>query len=605
MNSIQIIFKYWLKTKREFIISFVYQILSTIFTVSIPIYIGRIVGTLFDENPSVSNLWMFFTFVVVLSILSYVTNRLGRMKGARSSSRATFYMRRDINDTIYKQSFSYFDQNVTGNLVAIATSDVEQTNRIFGFGLGTGSNALVRMVGVYIITITLALINNMPFLALTFGLSIPLAMFTKVKITSKMRPIYLETRESFGELTNNLYENILGADVVRIFSKQEKENQKFQKNNLRFFNASMESVKYSNMLPIVNAVLTTILTISSLYFCGFQVINSGLDVDILVTFLSYVAQTLFPLRIFGQLLLAFMQGDAALVRIRQILDAVPDVREADDAVPLEKETLNGEVEFENVSFGYLIDHQVLNNISFHIPAGKKVAIMGTTGSGKSTIINLLPRFYDVSSGAIKIDGVNIKKFKLQDLRMNIGVVSQETYLFNKTIRENVAYGKSLASEDEIRGACKIAALHDFIMTLPNGYDSMVGERGMRLSGGQKQRLSIARALIVEPKILIFDDSTSSVDVETEYRIQQALENVMKNTTTFIITQRISTIRNADIIILLDKGRIIGLGDHSTLIENNALYRQIYETLFQKQTSGDSAPFYESTLENKSIGGGSK
>lgn len=605
MNSIQIIFKYWLKTKREFIISFLYQILSTIFTVLIPIFTGKIVGSLFLDNPVVSDLWLFFTVVTVLSLLGYVTNRLGRMKGARVSSRATFYMRRDINDTIYKQSFSYFDQNVTGNLVAIATSDVEQTNRIFGFGLGTGLNAMVRMVGVYITSITLSLIYNMPLLALTFGLSIPVALFAKVRITNKMRPIYLETRESFGELTNNLYENILGADVVRIFSKQDKENLKFQKNNKRFYEASMNSVKYSNMLQIVNAVLTSVLILSSLYICGIQIIYSRLDVDILVTFLSYVAQTLFPLRIFGQLLLSFMQGDAALVRIRQILDAIPDVREAPDAIPLEKETLKGEVEFENVSFGYLIDHRVLNNISFHIPAGKKVAIMGTTGSGKSTIINLLPRFYDINLGAIKIDGIDIKKFKLQDLRMNIGVVSQETYLFNKTIRENVAYGKDLASEDEIINACKISALHDFIMTLPNGYNSMVGERGMRLSGGQKQRLSIARALIVEPKILIFDDSTSSVDVETEYKIQQALENIMKSTTTFIITQRISTIRNADIIILLDKGRITGLGSHSTLIENNALYKQIYETLYQKQISGDSSSFHESTLKTESYGGGSK
>lgn len=527
------------------------------------------------------------------------------MKGARASSRATFYMRRDINNTIYKQSFSYFDQNVTGNLVAIATSDVEQTNRIFGFGLGTGLNAMVRIVGVYITSLSLALIYNMPSLALTFGLTIPLALFAKAWIANKMRPIYLETRESFGEITNTLYENILGADVVRIFSKQDKENSKFQKNNKRFYDASMESVRYTNMLQIANMALTTILTISSLYICGFHVINSGLDISIMVTFLSYVAQTLFPLRIFGQLLLAFMQGDAALVRIRQILDAVPDVKEAPDAIPLEKEALKGEVEFENVSFGYLIDHRVLNNISFHIPAGKKVAIMGTTGSGKSTIINLLPRFYDVNIGTIKIDGIDIKKFKLQDLRMNIGVVSQETYLFNKSIAENVAYGKDLASEDEIINACKISALHDFIMTLPNGYDSMVGERGMRLSGGQKQRLSIARALIVQPKILILDDSTSSVDVETEYKIQQALENIMKSTTTFIITQRISTIRNADIIILLDKGRITGLGSHSKLIENNALYKQIYQTLHQKQISSDSTPFHESTLENKSIGGGSK
>jgi ATP-binding cassette subfamily B protein len=213
-----------------------------------------------------------------------------------------------------------------------------------------------------------------------------------------------------------------------------------------------------------------------------------------------------------------------------------------------------------------------------------MAILGTTGSGKSTIINLIPRFYEVKEGKIKIDGRDIKKYKIKDLRKNIGIVSQDTYLFNKTIAENIAYGKEEAKKEEIIKAAKVAKLHDFIMTLPDEYDSIVGERGTRLSGGQKQRLSIARALITKPSILIFDDSTSSVDVETEYQIQEALSRIMKHTTTIIITQRLSTIRNADIILILDRGRVVGLGNHDALISSNVLYKQIYETLFQKQKS---------------------
>jgi len=245
----------------------------------------------------------------------------------------------------------------------------------------------------------------------------------------------------------------------------------------------------------------------------------------------------------------------------------------------------GEIKFKNVTFGYTSEHRVLKNITFEIPAGEKLAIIGTTGSGKSTIINLLPRFYEINEGMIQIDGVNIKNYLLKDLRKNIGIVSQETFLFNRSISENIAFGAENATQDEIELAAKTANLHDFIISLPDKYDTIVGERGTRLSGGQKQRLSIARALIVKPKILIFDDSTSSVDVETEFKIQNALERIMKGTTSLIITQRISTIRNANLILVLDKGRVVGLGTHEQLIDSNVLYKQIYETLFQKQKSG--------------------
>jgi len=225
---------------------------------------------------------------------------------------------------------------------------------------------------------------------------------------------------------------------------------------------------------------------------------------------------------------------------------------------------------------------VLKGISFQNPAGKKMAILGTTGSGKSTIINLLPRFYDILDGSIKIDGIDIRDYKIEDLRRNIGIVSQETFLFDKSIKDNIAFGRADASMEEIINVAMTANLHEFITSLPEGYNTIIGERGTRLSGGQKQRLSIARALIIKPKILIFDDSTSSVDVETEFKIQQALDMVMKGTTTFIITQRISTIRNADSILVLDKGRVVGLGTHESLINSNVLYKQIFETLNRKQ-----------------------
>jgi ATP-binding cassette subfamily B protein len=307
-----------------------------------------------------------------------------------------------------------------------------------------------------------------------------------------------------------------------------------------------------------------------------------MPLEAIVTLISYIAALGFPLMMLGQIMLIYVQADAALIRVREVLDSAPEIEDLPDALPLE--SVKGEISFEDVSFGYTSEHRILKDISFKIPEGKKLAILGTTGSGKSTIINLIPRFYEINKGVIKIDNNDIKNYILKDLRRNIGIVSQETYLFNKSIAENIAYGKEDAQEEEIVEAAKIAELHDFIMTLPKGYDSRVGERGTRLSGGQKQRLSIARALIVKPKILIFDDSTSSVDVETEFKIQEALTKIMKNTTTIIITQRISTIRNADLILILDRGRVVGLGNHEELINSNVLYKQIYETLFQKQKS---------------------
>jgi len=307
-----------------------------------------------------------------------------------------------------------------------------------------------------------------------------------------------------------------------------------------------------------------------------------MSLQTLITFQSYIGLTTFPLIVLGQIMIMYVQADAALRRVREVIESAPEIIERSN--PISAKNLKGDIEFNNVSFGYTPSNRVLKNLTFKVPSGRKVAIIGTTGSGKSTIINLIPRFYDVSEGSIKVDKVDVRDYNISELRGNIAIVSQDTFLFNKTIKENITYGKENATMEEIIEAARSANIHDFITNLSDGYQSMVGERGTRLSGGQKQRLSIARAIILKPKILIFDDSTSSVDVETEFKIQQALERIMRNTTTFIITQRISTIRNADEILVLDKGRIVGLGTHDNLIKENVLYRQIFETLYRKQKS---------------------
>jgi len=581
MNSLQMILKYWLKSKKFFVYSLFYEILGTIFTVLIPIVIGVMVASLDpnSSNPiSSTTLWVYFFAVIILTILRFFANRAGRLKGSLVASAAVYHLRKDIHNAIYRQSFSYFDKTETGQLIARATSDVEMTQMIFDMGINLGLNGMLQLAGITISAFFVSL-----ELSSIFVILIPLSLIGSIIIAKKMRPIYLETRESFGELTNTIRENIVGAQVVRIFNNQDKERGKFLKTNKKFYNASVATVKLNSIFMPLNFILIGLMMIMTLYLGGVMIIQGRISLQTLLTFQGFIGVLMFPLVMLGQIFMMYVQADAALTRVRDVLDSTPDVKDLPDAFTVK--SIKGEVEFENVSFGYTTEHRVLKNISFKIPAGKKLAILGTTGSGKSTIINLLPRFYEINEGFIKIDGIDIRKFFLKDLRKHIGLVSQETFLFHKSIAENIAYGKEDATMEEIIEVARIAKLHDFIESLPKGYDTYVGERGTNLSGGQKQRLSIARALIIKPKILILDDSTSSVDVETEYNIQQALENIMKGTTTLIITQRISAIRDADLILVLDKGRVVGFGPHEDLIKSNVLYRQIFETLYQKQKVG--------------------
>ncbi|MFW9939608.1 MAG: ABC transporter ATP-binding protein [Candidatus Thorarchaeota archaeon] len=576
MNSLRMIFKYWLKSRTYFILEFTYLVFSTVFYMMTPVFIGRMVGGLQSSAPVKAFIFN-FSMVILFATLRYITNRAARLRGAEVSTRAVYHLRTDISNAIYRQSFSYFDKTETGQLISRATSDIEETQMIFGMGLTLGIQSTLQIGGVIIGFLFFNLLLSL-ILIPAIGVSLLLSYY----IAKKLKPIFLETRESFGELTNTIRENIVGAQVVRMFSTQNKELRKFSVNNKRFYDASVASVKFNSLYLPVIYIIIGIMTMSNLVVGGFQFIEDWRTLGIIVTLQSYIIALNFPLMMFGQILLSYIQGDAALTRVREVLESTPDINDLPDAIPIE--SLNGDIIFDNVSFGYTPDHRILKNISFSIPSGKTIAILGTTGSGKSTIINLIPRFYEVNEGVIKIDNRDIREYLVKDLRKNIGIVSQETYLFNKSIAENIAYGKDDAIKDEIIEVSKIANLHDFIVTLPKGYDSIVGERGTRLSGGQKQRLSIARALLIKPKILILDDSTSSVDVETEYQIQKELLRIMKGTTTIIITQRISTIRGADYILILDRGRVVGFGDHDKLIESNVLYKQIYQTLYIKQKS---------------------
>jgi ATP-binding cassette subfamily B protein len=583
LKSAAMIFQYWFRSKNKFLECVFLQLISTLCALITPILLGDLIGSI-ATPPAVLSQWgiaewqyllIMFVSIAVLGLLSFLFGRAGRIVSATVSAQAMYYLRQDIHDAIYRQSYAYFDKHETGQLVARATSDVDQTDQIFGFGLNLGVQTVIQLLGVLIISFFVA-----PQLAWIFLVIMPTSFVGIFAIVAKIRPIYFEARNTFGELTNTIRENILGAQVVRIFDTQDKETEKFMKNNDKFYRLGVRSQKFNTAFQPWMTIMVALATVFNFGYGGYLIINNKMPFGYLITFSSYIGMSIFPMMLIGQIMVMYIMADAALTRIRQIFDSAPGVEDIPGAKHVDR--FKGDIEFDKVTFGYVVSTPVLKGISFKVPAGQKIAILGTTGSGKSTIINLIPRFYDINEGEIKIDGVNIRNYMLTDLRRNVGIVSQDTFLFDKTIRENIAFGKDDATLDEVIAASKIADLHDFIETLPDKYETIVGERGTRLSGGQKQRLSIARAIIVHPSILIMDDSTSSVDVETEYHIQQALNQIMKDTTSLVITQRISTIRDADQILVLDKGRVVGLGTHDDLIQNNVLYRQIYETLERKQ-----------------------
>jgi ATP-binding cassette subfamily B multidrug efflux pump len=485
------------------------------------------------------------------------------------SQNIAFDLRNDIFSKIQRLSFSYHDKNRTGQLMVRATDDVERLRIFIGQGLILALQALLLMTGTLIllfatnVQLTLYILPILPVTLVLF------MVFGRVA-----QPLFREVQKRLGRVNNSLQENLAGLRVVKAFAREQYERERFD--------ISLESLldqrlrinrTFSFLFPLV-FVIANLGQAAVLYFGGVQIIEGSLTLGQWQKFSLYLIYLFFPLGQLGFIISLMAQASASAERIFEILDAQNDVENKPDAVELT--AVEGYVTFEEVSFRYFSSSDlVLSHINFTAEPGQTIALLGSTGSGKSTIINLIPRFYDVSRGRVLVDGQDIRDVTIDSLRRHIGIVLQETNLFSGSIRENIAFGRPNATEDEIIAAAKAAAAHDFIMGFPQGYDTAVGERGSTLSGGQKQRLAIARALLLSPNILILDDSTSSVDLKTEYEIQQALDKLMHGRTSFVIAQRISTVLNADKILVLDKGHIVGEGTHEQLLETNAIYADIY------------------------------
>ncbi len=488
----------------------------------------------------------------------------------RLSQSVAFDLRNDIFGKIQRLSFSYHDKNQTGQLMVRATDDVEKVRLFIAQGLLLALQSILLLVGTLII---IALSNFQ--LTLTILPILPIAIVVFMGFSTVTQPLFLAVQIRLSKLNTLLQENLAGIRVVKAFVREPSEQKKFvgAANDLM-----SQQLKVTRVMTFLFPLIFLIANLGQaivLYGGGTQIINGTMTLGQYQEFSLYLIFVFIPIGQLGFIITQMAQASASAGRVFEILDAQSDVTDKPEAIALPE--IHGTVEFKNVTFRYPGGANVLNRVSFTARPGQTVALLGATGSGKSSIINLIPRFYDPTSGVIAIDGHDLRDVTIDSLRKQIGIVLQETNLFTGTIRDNIAFGRPDATDEEVVAAAQAAAAHDFILEFPQGYDTPVGERGTTLSGGQKQRIAIARALLLDPHILILDDSTSSVDLVTEYRIQKALDQLMKGRTSFVIAQRISTVLNADQILVLDKGTIAAHGTHEELMDSSEIYAEIYQS----------------------------
>ncbi|MCZ7575057.1 MAG: ABC transporter ATP-binding protein/permease [Ardenticatenaceae bacterium] len=531
-------------------------------------------GRSVDEHAIWAAMGTIAVFAVVRGVFVFLQGYLAE----RSSQNVAYDLRNELFEKVQRLSFSYHDRNQTGQLMVRATDDVEKARLFLGQGLVIAMQAVALLVGILIV---LFLTNAR--LTLVVLPILPVAIVLFMIFGAITQPLFGEVQRRLSRLNTILQENLAGIKVVKAFVQEPREKVTFNAAADSLMNQQLTVSRiFSFLFPVV--FLTANLGQAAvLYFGGKQIIGGTLTLGEWQKFSLYLIYAFLPIGQLGFIISLMSQANTSAGRIFEILDATNEVVDRPGAVALGE--IQGRVEFRDVTFRYYQSGEpILKDVSFVAEPGQSVALLGATGSGKTTIINLIPRFYDASEGAVLIDGIDVRDVTIESLRRQIGIVLQETTLFSGTIRDNIAFGRTDATMDEIIAAARAARAHDFIMSFPEGYDTPVGERGTTLSGGQKQRIAIARALLLNPRILILDDSTSAVDVATEALIQEALDRLMQGRTSFVIAQRISTVLNADQILVLDRGRIVARGTHEELLEASPIYADIYHS----QLVGDAA-----------------
>ena len=511
------------------------------------------------------------------------------------AQKVVYDVRNQIYEALQRQSFTFYDTMPTGQLMSRVTSDVDLMRGFLAWGFPQLISIVAMFIGVFAITLSMSW--RLTLLALSTA---PILFLITYRFAKKIRPVFTESQQRLGVINAVIQENITGIKVVKAFAKEDLEEHKFMQKSKDYLNNNVRAARFrAQYIPLME-LIAGIGTVFILLYGGSQVISGEITIGTLVAFNSYLLLLLMPMRFLGFITSFLQRALAGAKRTFEVMDAVPEVKDKPNAKELSQ--IKGHVKFENVSFSYG-QEPVLKNVTFEAKPGETIALLGTTGSGKSSVISLIPRFYDINEGKLEIDNHDVRDVKIKSLRKHIGIVHQETFLFSTTIKENIAYSTPKANMEEIIHAAKLAEAHDFITSFPEGYNTVIGERGSTLSGGQKQRIAIARALLKDPKILILDDSTSSVDIETEYQIQKALQALLKDRTTFVITQRLSTIKNAHKIIVLDEGQIIEIGTHDELMKKNGLYKRIHETQLATQAKPEAqVPKNSTKKEDKHKGG---
>lgn len=565
-----------LKYKYRLLLAYISTISVTAFALAIPWILGTAVDTVVRSGES-RQLWFLAFIILALSILRGIAAFGQQYLGESLGQRVAYDLRNSFYDKLQRLSFGFHDTQRSGDLMSRATADVEGVRMFIQGGLVRGGYMLLLIIGV-----SAVLIFSSWQLALMSLVFVPFIVLRTATIMLEMRRNWLAERTEMGYLNTVLQENLAGQRVVKAFAAEDYEKEKFSHH-------ASEVARYGFTAERLQAITTSLNnffflggTGVILWWGGRQVLRENMTEGELVAFLLYMGLLAIPVRMTAWIVNSFSRAMSSGERIFYVLDAESPVKEKQNAMIMPRS--KGSVRFDNVSFGYRDGSPVLQEVDFEAPSTNVVAILGAPGSGKTTIVHLIPRFYDVTKGQITIDGTDIRDVTLASLRQNVGIVQQDVFIFTSTIRANIAYGSLDSTMEDVIRVTKLAQLHDFIESMPDGYDTYVGERGATLSGGQRQRLAIARTLLLDPPILILDDSTSSVDTETEHLIRQALDTVMQGRTTFVIAHRLSSVKNADTVLVMREGRIVQRGVHDALIQIPGPYQEIYELQLRPQES---------------------